>query len=663
MALASALERRGRLNEARKIYERALTHSPQEAQYHAFLADLLRRLRQSADAFASVERAIRLAPAFQWAWELLSEWSTEAGEPERTADFARALAAERPGDMRVWLTVARVLTKPDAREERLAAVERAIELDGRSTEAWDMKAELLAVAERFDEAARACTDGAAACRGDVHILRGRRAWIEASRRKLPEAIGLMRAVLAENASYVWGWQQLGGWLLEQGATAEATAAFEQMQRLRPHDAWVNRQLGFLRVKQKDPAGARKAFASALDAEPTDASAAHNLLELQLEASDLSGAAATLQVMQTHQPGAATLAAETSVRLGQRENAAALKALEALCASPDPNSWPIDTATAAFQRAGRTRKALKVFRRAIRSGSANPQVGTAAIELLLAQRSCLARVASVLEVIYLRLDPGEAQRRAAAPLIHGLAQNSCRALTRWVLWRRREVLFRDDAAWGQVGYALSAFKRMKQGALWLGDWRQRGNTEPWMLFNLCLALRHLGRYDEATDVARHVVQTRAHREGAEDMHVFLAVEEAIAGRAEEAAAHIQRAVVRKGHAYDEQMIALARALVEFEQIPPEERQRQSGSIRRQLATHFQAWTLLYSMRDVRRTFRRAGQRFHREGAGTATRLWFAWRLNWQWLALPLSPLLLAVATWPPVMVGLIIAWFVRKRNRT
>jgi hypothetical protein len=120
--------------------------------------------------------------------------------------------------MRVWLVLARLLTEPAASAERLAAVGRAIELDPHWTEAWDLKAELLALAERFDEAIESCGEGAGHCTVNVHILGGRHAWIEARRRRIPEAVRLMRKVLAENSSYVWGWHHLVLWLTEQGLT-------------------------------------------------------------------------------------------------------------------------------------------------------------------------------------------------------------------------------------------------------------------------------------------------------------------------------------------------------------------------------------------------------------------------------------------------------------
>jgi tetratricopeptide (TPR) repeat protein len=639
MALADALERRGKLHNARRIYERALHHAGQDAQLHALQAHLLWRLRQKDAAFAAVERALRLAPDCEWAWRLLDTWSHECGEPERTPNLARALTGARPGEARVWLTLARALVEPADLPERLAAVERALALDKRLTEAWDLKAEVLAVAERFDEAIRACQDGAAAGTHAVYLLRGLHAWIEARRRQLPEAIRLMRAVLAENASYDWGWNLLAQWLAEQEALPEAATALEHLLRLRPHDAWPQRQLGFLRLRQDDLAGARTAFAAALRLEPTDVAAAQNLLDLQLRADDLAGAADTLRVMQTHQPGAATLAAEVMLRLREGGDRVPLKALTSLCASPDPDPWPVEAAASAMQRAGQSPDALRIFEEAIRSETCNPQVAAAAIRLLLAARSTLAAAR-----LFLRLEPGELRDRAAAPLVHGLGERKRRLLLRWLLWRRRDALAANDAAWGQVGYALSNCGRMHEAAAWMADWRSRREIQPWMLFNLCLALRHLGQYAEANDVARHVLSTWGHREGAADLRLFLAVEEALAGSVAAAQEHLAQVVVRENVAYDQDLRALATALVDFLKAPVGERAAQFRAVCPPLAQRFTTRRMLKLRKDVRRTFRRAGQVCVREGGGWRAQWWFGWKLHWPWLLVPLAWVALLVWLW-------------------
>jgi len=634
LALANAYERSQKLDESRRIYERALQHSANDPQLHACHAHVLWRLRRNEDAFTAVERALRVATGYEWAWDLLNAWASESGQPGRTADFARSLTRERPGEPRTWLMLARILNEPTTMPERLAAVERALELDGRLTESWDLKAQLLALAERFDEAIETCREGALACPMDVYVLHGRHAWIEARRRQLPEAVRLMRAVLAENSSYVRGWNQLAQWLAEQNSLADAAAAFEQLLRLRPRDPWVNRQLGLLRLKQEDTEGAQKAFAAALQLEPTDVTAAHSLFDLQLQAADLAGAAATLRVMQTHQPGASSLAAEIFLLLRRNDRKAAIQALEALCNSPDPDAWPIDAAADAFNRAGLSSKALKTFKRGLKSKWCNPQTGTAAIRLLFSLRRDLAAL-----WCFLRLKPGEAQRRAAAPLVRGLADLKSKFLLRCLLWRRREMLARDDDAWGQVGYALSVLDRVKDVVRWLADWRTRPGVQPWMLFNLCLALRHLGNYEEANKVARHVLHTWQHREGSADLRLFLAVEDALAGNVPSALLHIKLAAARENLGYDQDLLALAKALVKFHQTPTAERVEQIRSIRVGLEERFSALRMLNVMKDVRRTFRRAGKVFGREGGGWRARLWFGWKLNWQWLLLALFCLLL------------------------
>ena len=197
---------------------------------------------------------------------------------------------------------------------------------------------------------------------------------------------------------------------------------------------------------------------------------------------------------------------------------------------------------------------------------------------------------------------------------------------------------EEARGRGIGLALVRFNRLSDAARWLRDWRERKSVEPWMVFNFCLGLRHLGRYGEATTVARFVLKHWGHREGAEDMHLFLAVEDALAGRVPDAEEHLARIEVRKGVEHDEQLFALAKALVEFQQLPLPERRRRFRETRTALDVHVGPLPLARAMRDVRRTFGRAVQLFHRNGGGVQARLWGAWNLYWYHLVLPLSILI-------------------------
>jgi hypothetical protein len=103
-----------------------------------------------------IARALRLNPNYDWAWRTLDDWSRELGRPEATAELAREITRQWRGDPRAWLALARVLDGPEALEERLAALERAIALNPHDVEPHDLKAELLDESGQFDEAEAAC---------------------------------------------------------------------------------------------------------------------------------------------------------------------------------------------------------------------------------------------------------------------------------------------------------------------------------------------------------------------------------------------------------------------------------------------------------------------------------------------------------------------------
>lgn len=630
LALANALERQDRLEDAQRVLARALTHLPGEPDLRSSHASVLWRLRRVEEALAAVELGLRSNPGHEYSWRVLHAWARETGQPERATRVARALTLDRPGEPRTWLMLARMLAAPADHAEAIAAVDRALALDPRVADAWDLKVELLAANGRFDEALAACEAGLAQCPGDTTSLRGRRAWIEAQRGRLPEAIQQMRVLLAENVGYLWGWTQLAAWSAQRGELAASGEALETALRLRPHDPWLHQRLGQVRLRQQNPAAAQAAFREALRLNPEDDDSAANLFALQFEAREFDAAAATLGLMGQHQPGARTLAHAVTLAARRGDTETALQHFAELCHLPDPEPWPLHHAAESLAAARLEDAVMRTLRAAVPRPEANPQAAATLIELCARKQSPLAAVR-----LFLKLPPGEAQRRAADRLVLALGELNCPLLLRWLLWRRRDVLFNDDAAWGRTGYALTRFGRARAAADWLANWRQRVNTQPWMHFNHCIMLRQLGRYAEADAIAREVMATRGHQPGVEDFHLLLAVEAAIAGEAAEAAEHLQLAVVREDNRYDRQLRALARALTKFHLLPDEARSERLPDLLAELGKQLGPGFPLGAMRDVRRTFRRAGRALAKAGCGWQVRTWFRWKSAWPWLVAPAS----------------------------
>ncbi len=287
----------------------------------------------------------------------------------------------------------------------------------------------------------------------------------------------------------------------------------------------------------------------------------------------------------------------------------MELLQQLCASPDPNPWPLNEAADQFQRFCKSERALPVEKRALKAPHVNPHTAVAAIRMMVslwqrgrAVRFFLART---------RRSPilgggascagagGEWPQACSAMVSCGAERRYC---TRTTLRGAR------SASRSRSPIATRA------AVDWMSDWRQRENVEPWMLFNYCLALRSVGLYPEASAVAEHVTRTLDAVDGAGDFHLFLAIEYALAGQADEARLHLERARVREGVKYDQQICALARALVEFEQTAPAQRREAFGTLRETLNAHFEGVLFFNLNRDARRTFQRAQNVFVRGGAG-------------------------------------------------
>ncbi|MDH5641817.1 MAG: tetratricopeptide repeat protein, partial [Nitrospira sp.] len=147
--LADSFESEGDFRTSREWLETALRHSPMDGLLHGFLGYTLWQLDERAQAVTHLQQAVRLDVGYAWAWNNLSHYSHQLQQPQCAIELARRIAAERPGDPRAWMAVARMA---EALDERLTALDRAISLAPFQVEAHLLKLDLLIEHDRFDEA-------------------------------------------------------------------------------------------------------------------------------------------------------------------------------------------------------------------------------------------------------------------------------------------------------------------------------------------------------------------------------------------------------------------------------------------------------------------------------------------------------------------------------
>ncbi len=156
--------------------------------------------------------------------------------------------------------------RPEELDERLAALDKAVELNPQCVDAYDLRALSLAAAGRREEAAAACRP---AIFGDHQPaeLRARGAWLAAERGDRATAIAEMRAVVAESPAVFDAWGSLHQWCHDAKDLKGSLEAAEAMVRIAPQYGVAYGCLGEARAACKDGKGAAAAYRLALEISP------------------------------------------------------------------------------------------------------------------------------------------------------------------------------------------------------------------------------------------------------------------------------------------------------------------------------------------------------------------------------------------------------------
>ncbi|HXG12163.1 MAG TPA: tetratricopeptide repeat protein [Gemmataceae bacterium] len=614
--LAALYERQERFDEARKLLEQAIARVPLDAYNHGCLADLLWRTGERETALERVQQALRLEPGYEWAWGALRDWSAALEKPEVAADFARELTVRRRGEARSWLMLARVLRHPEELNERLEALNTALALNPRCAEAYDLKAELLAEAERFDEALAACRPSAWDGRPPL-ILRGRAAWVEARRGNMVEAIRLMRAAVAEDPSYYWGWERLAEWYRNGGSTDDYREAAAALVRLAPQNPVALAYSGEAKLRSGDRAGAKEDFRRALELAPDFGFVGYHLFDEQFADDELEAAARTLDALKKHIGGEYVLYREARLAAKRGEQTAALNALRQLCLTPAADASLVDEAASFLLAAGWTDEVERLLHEVLEAPSANPQVGPLWIDRRLARGdwSCANRLDKLLA-------QGKIGQWALVAYVKALGAVQNTAELRQTIEKYFEVLRADGWGWGNTGYALTCLRDYAAAVEWMADWKDRSDIGPWMLLNLVLALRALDRIEEAVRVSEHAVLLPYGDFTTPFHQTWLALEDALQG--ETAAASDRRKAIQAEalDPYHRLLAAWVEVLIDLQKSEP--RSRSFLKVDRRLRQAAESVPSVRHDPALMNTYRRLLRRLAADCGGAAARIWGRWR---------------------------------------
>lgn len=601
--LSKIHERTLHLDLAAQVLHRAISLDPGDAYNHGWLADVLWRMRETEAAIEAAEKAIAIMPGYGWAWSRLDEWSLATGQPSRARQLAETLTLTRPGEAETWLRLVRLRFGDHDSEANLAALDRAALLAPRNPDIYDLRAELLTMHKRYDEALDACHPPAFGHLLPVS-LQGRAAWIEYRRGRLDKAIERMSAVVETHPDYLWGWSLLTKWYWESDRLESVKEAAARWAWLAPEAALPHGYIATIHKQDGRKKEAKEALARSLAADPTYDFGAFELLGLQLADGEFDDAGRTLRHIQTHFSPAEHLRALLHYDRARQDHNAVREHLQTLARLPELRASELSEAVGVVLNANWEKDVEKALSPLLREETVIPEIG---------RHWAQARAKKSLPLTLWRLSrlsPTPAHRRNVDfTLVEQLGEGKRVFALRLFCLLRRRPLRAHEETWGQVGYAFNTSLRFRSAVRWMHDWRRHPEAPPWMRVNLIQSLYSCGKTAEARDAL--LVALERPRDHTHDMLlVWLVCEQALDGDTAGAVATRDRITESGRSDYDKALLTFTECMVAVQQAAPDDKSAALAGARDRLkrkAVELPAICTAPALKRFhRRTLRRLGQ---------------------------------------------------------
>jgi protein O-GlcNAc transferase len=231
----------GDLMDAERFLTAATRAQPKHLQALNLLGVVLGRLGRNAEAVASYDRALAVAPDSIDAWHGRGMTLFAAQRPEEAiASFDRVLAA-KPDFVQVHLLRAKLLSDLGRRDAALAGIDKLLAVMPGLAEAWLGRSNILFEAKRHEEALTGAQRAVALKPDLAEAWHGLGNGLNELCRD-EEALGAYDKALALNPDFAGAWHGRGNVLNELRSYHDALAAYDKALALAPNlaEAWLGR---------------------------------------------------------------------------------------------------------------------------------------------------------------------------------------------------------------------------------------------------------------------------------------------------------------------------------------------------------------------------------------------------------------------------------------
>ena len=486
--LARIRESMGAFAESQTILERLADADSSDTTTALELARFHRRRGDSAAALARIGQALRANPSQPSLWTLLIEWADQLKERARIEPLVQELSTSSPEQPYVW--IARALTADVSRSnERLEAVERALSIWPRMSDAHDLRTRLLMEAGRLDAAMDSCVP-ACFSEGVPETLRGRAIWIKAQLGARAEALSNMNSLLSQYPRYGWGWMQATDWSCAEQEFDQSVQAAERIVLLAPDSPVGYGYLGESYRAWGKHAAAKEAFQTSIEVDPNFTFGWLRVCDELIFERKYDQAKALLVNAAPITDRLSIAVREVQIGAATSDRASVKKGFLEICRTVPLPERALAQAIEALQPLDQRDRAFPLLDEAVNAESANPILGRYWIDHHRPFQLGLWRRLRELRA------RGEIGAEATARYFEHLEQHRQAIRLKAFLWRHRRELEQDTQLCARAGATLINLGAYSAALRWLQICIDRGQLEPWVCLNYSLAARATEQHNAA-----------------------------------------------------------------------------------------------------------------------------------------------------------------------
>lgn len=358
--LVDAFERAGDLTQAKEAVQQAIKRAPLVGATYVEYAELLWRNNEYDEAVKQVRHGLRLDPGIDQGWNDLVTWCNQLDRYNIVFEVARDWTSRRRGEARSWLRLGQAHNWQPARtnaddeakrvDDCVAAYDEALKRNPTAINIYDLNAQALAFAGRYEEARKSCNPPFYKGKPPIE-LRGRAAWVYTQEGDFDTAKKQMVPLLKEDPLYTWGWNEILNWCLASGQYKEYYDAACDMMRQLPQSAMALTYRGEAQLRMDDRGIGLDDLRAAYRKDPCNSLCAFLLFDEQMADEDFAGAEATMTVMAQSLAGDFVRARQIQLAGRKGHKDLALEKWQFLVVSRNPVTWPLDVSARALDLAG------------------------------------------------------------------------------------------------------------------------------------------------------------------------------------------------------------------------------------------------------------------------------------------------------------------------